>query len=95
MADQHDSLTALCAIHPCHHVFHRAAAQFGTESEKAVDTAVAGKPVTRKARGKILRAVNTILTSKKASAVEMKALFEGAEMRKGKAAGKKEDASKK
>jgi hypothetical protein len=64
-------------------------------SEKAVDTAVAGKPVTRKARGKILRAVNTILTSKKASAVEMKALFEGAEMRKGKAAGKKEDASKK
>lgn len=63
-------------------------------SEKAVDTAVAGKPVARKVRSKILRAVNVILTAKKQPAADMKALFEGAEMKKGKAAEKKDAAKK-
>lgn len=64
-------------------------------SEKAVAIAVEGKPVARKVRGKILRAVNTILTKNKQPAVEMKALFEGAEMKKGKNAEKKKDDAKK
>lgn len=64
-------------------------------SEKAVAVAVAGKPVARKVRSKILRAVNTILASKKQPAVDMKALFEGAELRKGKTAEKKDEAAKK
>ncbi len=65
-------------------------------SVKAIDEAAAGKTQPRKVRAKILRAVNTILVSKKQAAVDMKALFEGAEMRKGKAAAeKKEDAAKK
>lgn len=63
-------------------------------SEKAVGIALAGKPVTRKTRAKILKAVNTILTTKKQAAVEMKALFEGAEVRKGKTADKKDEAKK-
>jgi hypothetical protein len=64
-------------------------------SELAVNTALAGKPITRKNRSKILKAVNTILTHKKQAAVEMKALFEGAEMRKGKVEEKKEESAKK
>jgi len=58
-------------------------------SDKAVGIALEGKPVARKVRAKILRAVNTILTHKKQTAVDMKALFEGAEMRKGKTIEKK------
>jgi hypothetical protein len=64
-------------------------------SEKNVEAAVAGKAVPRKVRAKILRAVNTILTTKKQPVVEMKALWEGSEVRKGKGAEKKEDAAKK
>ena len=63
-------------------------------SEKVVTVAVSGKPVARKSRAKILRAVNTILTHKKQAAVDMKALFEGTEMRKGKTVEKKDAAKK-
>jgi hypothetical protein len=60
-------------------------------SELAIGAALAGKPVARKVRSKILRAVNTILATKKQPAVDMKALFEGVEVRKGKTAEKKDE----
>lgn len=51
---------------------------------KQVDAAVADTAVSRKVRSKILRAVNAILTSKKETAVDMKALFEGTKHKPGK-----------
>ncbi len=53
-------------------------------SEAQVQTASKGVEVSRKARAKILKAVNNILASKKAAAVDMKALFEGTKARAGK-----------
>ncbi len=55
--------------------------------------ALADRPVARKVRGKIFRAVNHILVSKKGAAVDMKALFEGSTMKIGKKA--KEETKKK
>lgn len=51
---------------------------------KQVDAAAADKAVSRKVRTKILRAVNAILVSKKETAVDMKALFEGTKHKPGK-----------
>lgn len=51
---------------------------------KQVDAAVADTAVSRKVRSKILRAVNAILTTKKETAVDMKALFEGTKHKPGK-----------
>ncbi|MBE2251931.1 MAG: hypothetical protein IAE78_20520 [Myxococcus sp.] len=59
---------------------------------KQVEAAAAEVPVARKVRTKILRAVNTILTAKKETPVDMKALFEGSTARAGK---KPKDAKKK
>lgn len=53
-------------------------------SQRQVEAAMAEKPVARKVRTKILRAVNAILTAKKETAVDMKALFEGSKHRPGK-----------
>ncbi|MCA2978029.1 MAG: hypothetical protein INH41_25875 [Myxococcaceae bacterium] len=53
-------------------------------TEKQVQAAIEDKPVARKVRSKILRAVNTLLTSKKESAVDMKTLFEGTKHKAGK-----------
>jgi hypothetical protein len=53
-------------------------------SAKQVEAALAEKEVSRKARGKILRAVNVILTAKKDTAADMKVLFEGTKARAGK-----------
>lgn len=55
-------------------------------SEKAVNFALADKPVARKVRAKILRAVNVILAKKSQPAADMKALFEGTKARAGKKA---------
>ncbi len=52
-------------------------------SEMQVLAAVADKPVARKVRSKIFRAVNTILAAKKQPAADMKALFEGSKARVG------------
>jgi hypothetical protein len=46
--------------------------------------ALADKPLSTRVRGKILRAVNAALATKKQPAVEMKALFEGTTVRIGK-----------
>jgi hypothetical protein len=51
---------------------------------KQVDAAAADVAVPRKVRSKILRAVNAILVSKKDTAVDMKALFEGTKHKPGK-----------
>jgi hypothetical protein len=61
-------------------------------SSKQVEAALADKELTRKARGKILRAVNVILAKKSQPAADMKVLFEGAKARVGK---KPEKADKK
>lgn len=61
-------------------------------SEKQLAAAVKDAPVTRKVRGKILKAVNTMLTKKGEPAVDMKVLFEGVKARVGK---KPETAEKK
>ncbi len=53
-------------------------------TEKQVQAAIEDKPVARKVRSTILRAVNTLLTSKKESAVDMKTLFEGTRHKAGK-----------
>lgn len=55
-------------------------------TEKAIASALADKPVARKVRSKILRAVNTILTKKGQPAADMKALFEGTKAKAGKKA---------
>ncbi len=57
-----------------------------------VEAAIAEKPVPRKVRTKILKAVNTILAAKKETAVDNKALFEGTKAKPGKKA--KEEAKK-
>ncbi len=49
-----------------------------------VNAAALDKEVPKRARTKILRAVNHILTTKKQAAVEMKALFEGTKAKVGK-----------
>lgn len=60
-------------------------AQFGRGvSEKQVALAAKDLLVTRKVRGKILRAVNAILTKKGQPAADMKVLFEGVKARVGK-----------
>jgi hypothetical protein len=46
--------------------------------------ALADKPLSTRVRGKIFRAVNAALATKKQAAVEMKALFEGTTVRIGK-----------
>lgn len=53
-------------------------------SAKQVEAALGEKEVSRKARGKILRAVNVILAKKSQPAADMKALFEGTKARAGK-----------
>jgi hypothetical protein len=53
-------------------------------SAKVVEAALAEKEVSRKARGKILRAVNVILAKKSQPAADMKGLFEGTKARAGK-----------
>lgn len=60
-------------------------AQYGRGvTEKQIAAAVKDVAVTRKVRGKILKAVNTILTKKGQPAVDMKGLFEGVAARVGK-----------
>lgn len=54
-------------------------------SEQQVSAALADQPLPRKVRAKVLRAVNAVLATKKQGAVELKALFEGTTMKKGKA----------
>lgn len=49
-----------------------------------LSAAVADKPVARKVRSKILRAVNHVLSKKSQPAADMKALFEGTKARVGK-----------
>lgn len=49
-----------------------------------LSAAVADKPVARKVRTKILRAVNHVLSKKSQPAADMKALFEGTKARVGK-----------
>lgn len=53
-------------------------------TEASIAIALAGKQQPRKVRAKVLRAVNAILTHKKQTPVDMKALFEGVPMQKGK-----------
>lgn len=53
-------------------------------SEKQVIAASKDLEVSRKARTKIVKAVNAILTAKKEAAVDHKALFEGTKARAGK-----------
>ena len=53
-------------------------------SEKQLNLAAKDLLVTRKVRGKILKAVNVILTKKGQPATDMKTLFEGVKARVGK-----------
>ncbi len=53
-------------------------------TEKQIAAADKDTAVTRKVRGKILKAVNVILTKKGQPAVDMKVLFEGTKARVGK-----------
>ena len=53
-------------------------------SEKQINLAAKDLLVTRKVRGKILKAVNVILTKKGQPAADMKVLFEGVKARVGK-----------
>ncbi len=53
-------------------------------SSLQLSAAVADKPVARKVRTKILRAVNHVLSKKSQAAADMKALFEGTTARVGK-----------
>jgi hypothetical protein len=51
-----------------------------------VEAAVAGKPQPRKVRSKLFKAVNEVLKAKKQPEItDFKQLFEGAELKKGKA----------
>ena len=60
-------------------------AQYGRGvTEKQIALAAKDLLVTRKVRGKILKAVNTILTKKGQPAADMKTLFEGVKARVGK-----------
>ena len=68
-------------------------AQYGRGvTEKQINAAAKDAVVTRKVRGKILKAVNVMLTKKGQPAVDMKVLFEGTKARAGK---KPETAEKK
>jgi hypothetical protein len=53
-------------------------------SQQQIELAVADKAISRKLRGKILRAVNVILAKKSEPAADMKVLFEGTKARAGK-----------
>ena len=53
-------------------------------SEKQINLAIKDLLITRKVRGKILKAVNTILVKKGQPAVDMKTVFEGVKARVGK-----------
>lgn len=53
-------------------------------SESQVASAVSDKPLPKKVRAKVLRAINALLTSKKQAAVDMKAIFEGTTIKPGK-----------
>ena len=60
-------------------------AQYGRGvTEKQIAAAAKDVAVTRKVRGKILKAVNVMLTKKGQPAVDMKGLFEGVAARVGK-----------
>lgn len=53
-------------------------------SHQQLSAAVNDRPVSKRVRTKILRAVNTVLGSKKDAAAEMKTIFEGVTARAGK-----------
>jgi len=55
-------------------------------SQSQVDGAVNDKPLPKKVRAKVLRAVNAVLATKKQPAVDMKAIFEGVAAKPGKKA---------
>ncbi|MBS1151455.1 MAG: hypothetical protein H6Q89_3153 [Myxococcaceae bacterium] len=55
-------------------------------SESQVTGAVNDKPLPKKVRAKVLRAINALLATKKQPAVDMKALFEGVAAKPGKKA---------
>jgi hypothetical protein len=55
-------------------------------SESQVASAVNDKPLPKKVRAKVLRAINMLLTTKKQAAVDMKAIFEGTTIKPGKKA---------
>jgi len=46
-------------------------------SESQVTSALNDKPLPKKVRAKVLRAINALLATKKQAAVDMKAIFEG------------------
>lgn len=60
-------------------------------SKQQLTYALDGKPLPKKVRAKIVRAVNAALATKKQQAVDFKVLFEGAEVKKPK---KKEEKKK-
>jgi hypothetical protein len=53
-------------------------------SQQQIELALADREISRKARGKILRAVNVILAKKSEPLADMKILFEGTKARVGK-----------
>src|SRR4051812_24666939 len=55
-------------------------------SDAQIASAVSDKPLPKKVRAKVLRAINALLASKKQPAVEMKAIFEGTAAKPGKKA---------
>ena len=55
-------------------------------SENQVTGALNDKPLPKKVRAKVLRAINALLTTKKQAAVDMKAIFEGSAIKPGKKA---------
>lgn len=55
-------------------------------SEGQVAGALSDKPLPKKVRAKVLRAINALLATKKEAAVDMKALFEGTPIKPGKKA---------
>ena len=55
-------------------------------SESQVNGAVNDKPLPKKVRAKVLRAINALLATKKEPAVDMKAIFEGVAAKPGKKA---------
>jgi hypothetical protein len=53
-------------------------------SDVQINSAVNDKPLPKKVRAKVLRAINALLESKKQPAVDMKAIFEGTAAKPGK-----------
>ena len=53
-------------------------------SDVQISSAVNDKPLPKKVRAKVLRAINALLASKKQPAVDMKAIFEGVAAKAGK-----------